>query len=242
MNEPSLPETPTVCLFDVDGTLVTTDGAGRRAFQAALDELYGDGERMLNFDFAGMTDPGVAQRCLERGDVEPTPEAAEAIFERYLELLPTAIAESRGYTVHPGIHALLEQLHRIESERFALGLGTGNLERGARLKLDPADLNPYFAFGGFGSDAHDRGELIRAGAHRGAERLERDPERCRIVVVGDTPLDVEAARDVGAEAITVATGGATTDELITSDPDHHFATLAEDEVRSAILGHADDRS
>ncbi|MFB6263747.1 MAG: HAD hydrolase-like protein, partial [Bradymonadaceae bacterium] len=168
-------------------------------------------------------------------DVEPTDERVRRIFRRYVELLPDSIEETSGYTIHPGVEELVDDLYRFHGDSLALGLGTGNIERGARLKLDPGDLNPYFDFGGFGSDAVERSELIRAGARRGSDHVDCPFADCRVVVIGDTPLDVRAARAIDAEALTVGTGGATEEELHASDPDYHFETLAEPDVRRVIL-------
>lgn len=220
---------PTLHLFDIDGTLVTTDGAGRRAYEAAFaSRVELAAEDVLDFSFAGMTDPLLVTRGLESAGHEPTSEALETMFEAYLERLPDELERADGYRVHPGVHALLEHLHDLDG--VALGLGTGNLEAGARLKLEPANLNDYFEFGGFGSDATERADLLRAGARRGASRLGVELDACRLVVIGDTPRDVEAARAIGAECVAVCTGGASRTSLADTSPDLLVETLEDEEI------------
>jgi phosphoglycolate phosphatase-like HAD superfamily hydrolase len=116
-----------------------------------------------------------------------------------------------------------------------VGLGTGNIERGARIKLERVDLNPRFGFGGFGCDAEDRGELLRIGAERGAARLGVARAACRVVVIGDTPLDIAGARAIGAEAFAVATGAADPATLSAAQPDHLFESLAAPGAIPALL-------
>jgi phosphoglycolate phosphatase-like HAD superfamily hydrolase len=120
-------------------------------------------------------------------------------------------------------------------ERIAIGLGTGNVEHGARLKLAPLELADAFAFGGYGSDHEDRAELIAIGADRGAARLGRARADCRVVVIGDTPKDVAAAQAIGAESIAVATGLFAVDELRTTGASVVVPDLEHDDAR-AFLG------
>lgn len=225
---------PTVLLFDIDGTLITTGGAGRRAMTQALADLGAVGAG--DFSYAGMTDRLIVRRSLEEAAVAATEARIDAVIARYLERLGEEVARSAtaDYRVHPGMReAVAEALAR---EGFAVGLGTGNVERGARIKLSRVGLADAFAFGGFGCDAEDRGELIRIGAERGAARLGVARAACRVVVIGDTERDVAAARAVGAEAFAVATGTIGRKDLAASAPDHLFDTLAEPEARRALWG------
>ena len=119
---------------------------------------------------------------------------------------------------------------------MGIGLGTGNLREGARIKLEHARLMHHFAFGGYGCDDEDRPSLVRLGAERGAARLGVPLASCRVVVIGDTPRDVAAARAVGADAVTVETGGFGSSEMVTAGALRSFATLADDGVDAAILG------
>ncbi len=202
---------PNVILFDIDGTLITAHGAGGRAFTRALrDEVGPDAE--LTLTFAGGTDRGIARQGLEGAGVEASEEVVDRVLTTYIEYLLEAMKDTSKYTVFSGVVEMLDELHGRQG--FAIGLGTGNIERGARIKLAPAQLNGYFDFGGFGCDAEDRADLIRIGATRGATRLGAEFEQCRVLVIGDTTRDVAAAQAIGAECLGVTTGGASRDELM----------------------------
>jgi phosphoglycolate phosphatase-like HAD superfamily hydrolase len=222
-----------VYLFDVDGTLMTFHGAGRRAYEEALDDIVGHSNGLLDFSFAGLTDMGLVRMALERADEPATKQQINQVLDAYAKNLPDAIQTSE-FTTHPGAHATLEFLHQFSNA--AIGLGTGNIELGARLKLSYADpeLNPFFDFGGFGSDAEQRDELLAAGARRGAESLGVSISDCRIVVIGDTPKDVHAGRAIGADVIGVTSGGASHAELKAADPDHLLTNLADPDLRHAL--------
>lgn len=194
---------PTVVLFDVDGTLVNCGGAGRRAMEAAFVEVCGRSD-VCAFPFGGGTDRAIARRGLVAAGLEPEERAIDDLLARYLRHLPAFLAAAEDYAVMPGVHAMLDRLEAHGG--FAIGLGTGNVEPGARAKLRRGGIDGRFAFGGFGCDAEERSVLIEAGARRGAERLGVERDACRVVVIGDTPRDVEAARAIGAECIAVGTG------------------------------------
>ena len=196
---------PTVLLFDIDGTLITTGNAGRRSIERAFAELHGRGDA-CNFSLSGMTDRAIVRKALVHIGVTVSEDAIDAVIERYLENLAhevPRVAEA-DYRVFPGMREAVEAA--VGLERVAVGLGTGNVVRGAQLKLERVGLYRHFSFGGFGSDAEDRTELIRVGASKGARRLGVPVEACRVVVIGDTPKDVDAALGAGAECIGVGTG------------------------------------
>lgn len=223
---------PTVLLFDVDGTLIDNGGAGRRAVERAFETLHGT-TAWLDFSFCGMTDVAIVREALRRGGATDTPESVEALLESYISILPEEVNRSTDYTVYPGV---LETLERAAGcGDCALGLGTGNIERGAKIKLARAHLNRYFDFGGFGSDHEDRGELLRVGARRGAELLCMPLEECRVVVIGDTPRDVLAALAIGAECIGVGTGTSSPEELLSCGATYAFSSLEDEGARSAIF-------
>lgn len=225
--------TPTIYLFDVDGTLMTFHGAGRRAYRKAFDSLIGTSDGLLDFSFAGLTDMGLVRKALERSPEEATTPKINDILDLYADHLPEAIRQT-DFETHPGVHETLQFVQDFDD--VAVGLGTGNIERGARLKLSHADpeLNAFFDFGGFGSDAEQRDELLAAGARRGAERLGRSVSECRVMVIGDTPLDVHAARSIGAIAIGVTSGGATREQIAESSPDHIFEHLGDSGIRDVL--------
>lgn len=216
---------PTVLLFDLDGTLLTTGGVGRRALERAYREAFG--RSACDFRFDGMTDKAIVRQGLESLSVPATQEAMETILELYLKFLEEEVsaADVRTYHVHPGMHEALDAASK--QSLCAVGLGTGNVRRGAYVKLAPVKLAEHFPFGGFGCDHEDRPELIRKGAERGAAQLGVPLADCRVVVIGDTPKDIAAAQAVGAESLGVATGSFSTSELVACG-----ATFAFDNLRS----------
>lgn len=202
-----------VLLFDIDGTLVDGDGAGRRAMESAFADVLGDAAPLRAFSFAGMTDPAIVRAGLRELSVDPArhPELIDRVLAGYLARLPPTIAATPAFRLHVGVAELLSRL--AGHERAAIGLGTGNLERGAEHKLAPLGIWERFAFGGYGSDSEDRAALLEVGARRGAARLGVPRERCRVVVIGDTPLDVAAAKAIGASCLAVATSVFTAADL-----------------------------
>ncbi|HJL15279.1 MAG TPA: haloacid dehalogenase-like hydrolase [Sandaracinaceae bacterium LLY-WYZ-13_1] len=222
---------PTVLLFDVDGTLLTCGGAGRRAMEAAFRETVGRDD-VCGFSFAGHTDRAIAREGLVAAGQEPDDAAIDAFLACYLRHLPDALSRAEAYAVLGGVVQLLDALEG--RERVAIGLGTGNVEPGARAKLRRGALEHRFAFGGFGSDHEERPRLIAAGAARGAARLGEPVERCRVVVIGDTPRDVAAALAIGAECVAVATGGPDAEALRDAGAHAVFDALDEPGVRAAL--------
>jgi phosphoglycolate phosphatase len=224
----------TVLLFDIDGTLIDNGGAGRRALDHAFCELFGSASlRWLEFSFAGKTDPAIVKEALRRGHQANEPGDVEQVLDRYVQHLPTEIENAAGYEVCPGVPELLLQAQHLH--HLVLGLGTGNVRRGAEVKLARGGLNHFFSFGGFGSDHEDRAELLRVGAQRGAELLELPPQKTRVVVIGDTPRDVMAALAIDAECIGVGTGQSSPEELLACGAKAAFADLLQEGAAEAIL-------
>jgi len=222
-----------IVLFDIDGTLISTGGAGRRAYNAAFAEEFGRDHELLDFSFSGMTDPLLIRRGLEAAGRDVTPDVVDAMIERYLDHLPRTLAAVSSYTVHPGVEDLVPTA--AARSELAVGLGTGNVRRAARLKLEPADINDHFAFGGFGSDAEDRADILRAGAERGAAHLGCDLSATEIIIVGDTPRDIDAARRIDATCIAVDTGSTDTAAIRQADPDLFVPDLRDPRLREALL-------
>ncbi|MFW5926129.1 MAG: HAD family hydrolase, partial [Myxococcota bacterium] len=225
---------PTVVLFDVDGTLVVTGGAGRRALARAFGEVCGREDAMKGVELGGMTDRLILRAGLEALGRAFDERTAEALIEAYLGHLPDEVARSNGYRVLPGCRDAIAALARRPG--YALGLGTGNVRRGAEIKLSRGGLDASFTFGGFGCDHEDRVELLRAGARRGAEQLGVERGACRVVVVGDTPRDVTAARGIGAECVCVETGGSAAAELLDLGATAAFPDLSAPGALEAIAG------
>lgn len=224
---------PTVLLFDIDGTLVSTGGAGRRAMIAAFVELYGRPDVFDGTSFAGMTDRAIVRHGVVAARGECDERAIDVGIDTYLVHLARELACADAYRVLPGVLDVVKTASA--AARVAVGLGTGNVRRGAYAKLARGGLEAVFAFGGFGCDAEDRVALLRAGAQRGAERLGVAVEACRVVVIGDTPKDVAAAQGLGADCVGVGTGGFAPAKLVELGARCAFATLDEPGVCDAVL-------
>jgi phosphoglycolate phosphatase len=223
---------PTILLFDVDGTLLSAAGAGRRALERAFETHCGTAAPLRDVRFNGMTDPGIVRVGLEQLGRSAEPALIAAILDDYVPLLADELTRAGGFQVYPGVTALLDAL--TAGDRVAVGLGTGNLRAGARLKLARAGLEPYFAFGGFGCDHEQRAELLRIGAARGAASLGRGLDECRVVVIGDTPHDVTAARAIGAASLGVGTGGCDAEHLRAAGATWVYDDLAAPGLRDVL--------
>ena len=206
-------------LFDLDGTLVTTGGAGLRALDKAFFDLFGVKNTMKEMNPSGKTDPAIfremANRFLKR---ELTNDEATALAETYLTLLEKEMEVSTKRSPLAGVVEFLD--HLSDRVDILCALGTGNLERGARIKLAPMNLNPYFSIGGFGSDAEERAEVLRFGHRRAEQKIGRSLVADDIYVIGDTTLDIAAARKAGFRAVGVASGNVPYDALAAAKPDY----------------------
>lgn len=213
-------------LFDIDGTLIDSGGAGAESWKRAFSDLYDIPADIGKFTDSGMTDPEVGRRTFARVvGHEPSPAELADVLGRRLAHLPDTVAESAGYRVLPGV---LELLPRLREEGYALGLTSGGTENAARIKLERGGLNEFFAFGGFGSDAEDRGELTRIAVRRAAAALGAAAlARAEALVVGDTPHDIDAAEAACVGAVGVATGKFTTEQLAAAGADVVLRTLEE---------------
>jgi phosphoglycolate phosphatase len=214
-----------ILLFDIDGTLVTTGGAGAVAWRQAFEELHGIPADIGQFTDAGMTDPDVGARTFEAVlGREPTPHELAQVIQRRLEHLPEAVAASEGYRVLPGVPERLRQLSR---DGHLLGLITGNGDGAAFIKLTRGDLSRWFSFGAYASAGLDRAGIVGQAVQRSEALLGRDVPNTEIYVVGDTPLDVKAAHAVGCTAIGVATGHFDAAALREAGADHVVETMEE---------------
>jgi phosphoglycolate phosphatase len=198
-------------LFDIDGTLLYTGGAGAVAWQRAFEQLYGVEANVNEHTHAGMTDPEITEIVFrEVIGREGSQEEHAAAIAGYLSHLQEAVDESEGYELMPGIEEILP---RLAEEGVLLGIVTGNIEAAAHIKLGRGDLNRYFAFGGYGSDARDRTELTKKGVERGGEVAGHPLDLETTIGVGDTPRDVAACHGAGIRVVGVATGRYSVEEL-----------------------------
>jgi phosphoglycolate phosphatase len=210
-------------------------GAGRRAIARVFREHFGRHEVFDDVRFHGMTDRGIVRGGLERLGLAADAATIDAICATYLAALAAEMPRSEGFRVYPGVREVLAAL--AGRDGLAVGLGTGNLREGARIKLEHAALDQHFAFGGFGCDHEHRPTLVRIGAERGAARLGVPLAACRVVVIGDTPRDVEAALAIGADAVAVETSGVPASDLEAAGATRVFPDLtAPDVLRALVAG------
>ena len=211
-----------LALFDIDGTLITDGGAAREAFAAGLREVFGYTGDLRRYDFSGRTDPQITHTVLT--DAGFTAEEIEArmpaLWERYLAGLAAA-APGRVREL-AGIRALLDALEA--TEEVTIGLLTGNIERGARIKLDPPALNRYFPFGAFGSDSPRREELPPIAVARASAIDGHRFEGPDVVILGDSIYDVRCGVPHSATTIAIASGKTPADILRAENPHHFFET------------------
>ncbi len=213
-------------LFDIDGTILVTGGAGGVAWQRAFEELHGVEANVAEHTDAGMTDPEIAAIIFrEVIGREGTQEERSKAIGSYLKHLPDTVAESPGYRVMPGVEELLDRL--IDSGTL-LGLVTGNIEAAAHIKLARARLNRFFSFGGYGSDSADRTELTEAALNRGALVSGGTLSDGACIAIGDTPRDVVAGHGAGIKVVGVATGSYSVEQLDGAGADWVLETVERD--------------
>jgi len=217
---------PKFVLFDIDGTLIGIDGAGSRSLNRALLELTGISDGFMGINFAGKTDIQIVREGLEKWGLGEYNNLHQDLMDLYLGYLPEELPKGRAH-LKIGVPQLLLALRGLEG--VYLGLLTGNVETGARLKLNAFRLNRFFPVGAFGSDSEDRNLLLPIAVRRlqDSESISLSYERC--LVVGDTPRDVECARVHGASSIAVATGAYSFDRLDRTEADLVVHNLANTE-------------
>jgi len=215
---------PTLLLFDIDGTILTSGGAGETALRLGFQEEFGLEETLTQVEISGRTDSGIARQILAKHGLEATAENLERFFNGYLRHLEGLLPKREGRLL-PGVLPLLETL--LEMPNVCLGLLTGNLERGAFLKLRHYGVGNVFKFGAFADDHHDRNQLgaFALARARALSGITFAPE-CTFVL-GDTPHDISCARACGARVLAVATGSFTLDQLAPFHPDALFPDLSD---------------
>lgn len=204
-------------LFDIDGTLIRTGGAGVKAFARVAEHLYGYAAGAADLRFHGATDTGLVRDFLRARGLTDTPQERRRFLEAYLFWLDHHLSLSRG-EICPGVGECLAALRRLVHPPL-IGLLTGNIRLGAELKLRAHDLWGEFAVGGFGDDHEDRAEIARAARRRGAAQLGSALADDEVLVIGDTPADIACARAIRARCLAVATGGIDIATLLQARPD-----------------------
>lgn len=203
-------------LFDIDGTLILTGGAGVRAFGRTAELLFGVQGASERMSFHGRTDVALVREFFRNHGIADTPKQVRHFLDTYVFLLDHHLERDAGETL-PGVHRLLRDLRRLH-EPPTIGLLTGNIRLGAEIKLRAHSLWEEFELGGFADDHESRNEIAKAARVRGGRHLGRELSGEEIVVIGDTPLDVECARAIDARCLAVATGGFTADQLRSHSP------------------------
>ena len=212
-------------LFDIDGTLVHTGGAGIKAFAKVFATEFGIPNGTERMKFAGRTDVGLVREFFRLNHLEPSAERFRRFFENYVFWLDHILAQSET-SACPGIWEIIRELQALP-DAPTLGLLTGNIRLGAEIKLRHFDLWKEFVTGGFADDHEDRDQIAHAAQQRGSRAFGRKLRGEEIVVIGDTPLDIKCGRAIGANVLAVATGGATLPELKQHKPDWAVVDLRE---------------
>ena len=222
-------------LFDIDGTLVTARGAGRLAVGAALRATYGTAGDIDGYDFRGKTDPRIVVDLMRgAGIADDVIEARmAACFDAYTVELERQIGDGSRVIVLPGVAEVVRALSTRDDA--LVGLLTGNIEAGARVKLRSTGLFPLFRVGAYGSDSMDRRRLPAIACERARALADREFSFDRVTIIGDTPLDVDCARACGAVAVAVATGFHPHAELAACAPDLLFTDLSDVSAAVAAL-------
>lgn len=220
-----------IFLFDVDGTLVDAGGAGRVAMSRAFGEVCGHQGALEGFSFAGMTDRGLVREGFRRSEKPYDDAGFQRLVDAYLLHLASCLEQNESIRVLAPVPRLVEECNAVG----AVGLGTGNVEAGARLKLGRAGLSGLFGFGGFGDDAEDRAEMLEHGVLRGCQHLGIAREDADVLVIGDTPRDVSAAHAIGGRCLAVTTGHFEHEALSVAGADQVVASLDSPEARAMLL-------
>jgi phosphoglycolate phosphatase len=220
-----------VCLFDIDGTLLSSGGVGQAAMEHSLEHEFGITRPTEGISVAGRTDFAITSDLMEFHGVEVSEENRKRLLDGYINRLPEEMANRTGLVL-PGVVELLE---RLSSGDSALGLLTGNFEAGAACKMNHYNLAHHFHFGAYGDAHRHRDDVARESFLRAQQFLKTDISPQDVRVIGDTPSDVQCGRAIGAKVIAVATGLFSFDELALTNPDHLFKDFsAVDEVMACL--------
>jgi len=216
----------TLLLFDIDGTLLLTGGAGKVAFEEAFEEIFEIPNSWGGLDPHGKTDPAIFDEVAKRelGRLL-SPSEFDLLMERYEEIFEERIKQSPRFELMPGVIEILE--HLSKDKNIFLALATGNFERAGRMKLKHGAVEHYFLTGGFGNDARERDKILLAAVAYSEEFARKRFEKRKIFVIGDTEYDIAAARKAGLRSIAVLTNGRTRKSFVEDPPDHILQDLTD---------------
>lgn len=226
-------ENKRLLLFDIDGTLVSTGGAGVRALKLAIEKRYGADDDLHDIEIAGRTDSGIAASILKKYGANETDGNVAHFLDEYLSFLGQTVSTTDG-KILPGMLEILNQM-KVKPDRV-LGLLTGNVKRGAELKLQHYGLWDFFEFGAFSDDHHDRNQLGQFARARAEEKHGHDFNAAQIDVIGDTGHDVACGKAFGARTVAIATGSWSREQLAAHKPDFLFDDLANVDEVMRVLG------
>ena len=212
-----------VLLFDIDGTLILSGGAGKSALEEALELEFDIGAIIPGVSYSGRTDLAIARDLLELHGVEPTNANLDRLLKSYLRVLPDSLVRHQGQVL-PGVRDLLNKIK--QTSNCILGLLTGNIHEGARHKLSHFDLWHYFGIGNFADGFTDRDDIARSARAQMNLKVGREIPDNHIWIIGDTPFDVKCAKAIGARSIAVATGWHSPQELARAGADQLFSDLS----------------
>jgi phosphoglycolate phosphatase len=221
-------------LFDIDGTLLHTGGVGIKAFARAFSSEFGIHEGTERLKFSGRTDVSLVREVFTTHQIEPSPAHFARFFAAYVGWLREMIVNCQG----GACDGVLEFIHAVEHqpEPAVIGLLTGNIKAGARIKLERFNLWEKFPFGGFADDDEHRDRIAAVAHQRGSERFGRTLRGEEVLVIGDTPLDIRCGRAIGAKVIAVATGGFLIEELVLHKPDWAVPDLSHIDAKRVLNG------
>jgi phosphoglycolate phosphatase-like HAD superfamily hydrolase len=219
------------CLFDIDGTLLSSGGAGKAAVEAALCEEFAV-ELRVQVPYSGRTDRAIIRELFHQVGIAETPENLQKLLAGYLRRLPESLRRHNG-RILPGIAALLQHLKQLPG--VALGLLTGNVRQGAKVKLGHFGLYEHFRFGGFGDEHFDRDDVAREALRAVHQCVGPHCRPERMWIIGDTPLDVQCARAIGARVVAVATGYHSYEQLCACAPDLALHDLSDPQPLLRLL-------
>lgn len=212
-------------LFDIDGTLIRTGGAGVRAFAEVFEKHFAASEGFEKLKFAGRTDKGIVREFFKAHSIPPTMQNFDLFFSEYDAVLER-IMEGTNVVVCPGVREYIAHARSLPDPPV-IGLLTGNIRRGAEIKLRRVGLWDEFVLGGFADDHEERGLIAAAAKQRGEDYLNSRLADHEVLVIGDTPLDIACARAIRARVLAVGTGGATMEELRAHAPDYLVEDLTQ---------------
>jgi len=215
---------PVLLLWDIDGTLMVSGSAGRRALSAALQSTFGIDDPLDDIDYGGRTDRWILRQILSKFAVPHDEATAERLFANYFRFLPAALSPTTTYAL-PGVQALIREAHA--RSQLTQGLLTGNMPQSAEIKMRYNGLWDYFAFGAFGDLHERRNDLGPLALQRATQRSGIPFQPSQTWIIGDTPHDIECGRALGAKTLAVATGSHDIDSLRCHSPTAALGTLAD---------------